>query len=79
MVLATAAFLQLGQGKSSFTRGELLKSMKLATAYYQDTYSGNLTAMLKRLVMAKRLNQVGTEVYALSASERQSLEAKLAA
>ncbi|MBW7996823.1 MAG: hypothetical protein FVQ81_09715 [Candidatus Glassbacteria bacterium] len=78
LVIAAAAHLALVKGKDKFTRKEINDEMKGATTYYKTSMSANLSKSLETLVKGKRLNQVAMNNYSLSASERQSLEAKLA-
>ncbi|MGV3555236.1 MAG: hypothetical protein ACO1OD_08265 [Croceibacterium sp.] len=77
VALAAAASLQVFDGKETFTRGELLETMKKATMHYKDSMSGNLTPTLKSLVGSK-LNQVSDGVYSLTAECFDELEVKLA-
>jgi len=76
--MAAAAHLTFAAKKDTFSRKEILTEMKDATTYYNANMSSNLGKALDTLVKAKRLNQVKVGVYALSASERSTLEAKLA-
>jgi hypothetical protein len=78
LVMAAAAHLALVKGKGKFTRQEISDEMKGATTYYKVNMGGNLSKSLDTLVRGKRLNQVDKGTYALSASERSSIEAKLA-
>ena len=77
VALAAAVSLQIMDGKETFTRGELLATMKKATMHYKDPMSGNLSSMLKNLVGSK-LNQIGEGVYSLNAGAFKELEAQLA-
>lgn len=74
---AAAAALQIYDGKQTFTRSELLDSMKKATMHYKDSMTGNLTKILDTLV-GTRFNQVSDGVYSLSADAYSDLETKLA-
>ena len=74
---AAAAALQIYDGKQTFTRGELLDTMKKATMHYKDSMNGNLTKILESLV-GTRFNQVSDGVYSLSADAYSDLETKLA-
>jgi hypothetical protein len=78
LVMAAVAHLMLSQRKDKCTRKDISDEMKSATTYYKKSMSGNLTASLDTLVKAKRLNQISKDVYALSASEKTSLESQLA-
>jgi len=74
---AAAATLQICEGKETFTRGELLDTMKKANMYYKENMSGNLTKILGVLVGSK-LNQISDGVYSLTAEAYEDLETKLA-
>lgn len=74
---AAAASLQLVDGKDKFTRAELLARMKEATKYYKESMSSNLTKALETLLNGK-FNQIGSDVYALSAAEHTALSSILA-
>lgn len=74
---SAAATLQIYDGKSTFTRAELLETMKKATMYYKESMAGNLTKILETMVGTK-FNQVSDGVYSLSAEAYQELESKLA-
>jgi hypothetical protein len=77
LAIAAAAYLQIVQQKSSFTRQELLDAMKEATKFYNANMSGNLTKILNGLV-GSRLNQVGQNSYSMSAAEFSKVETQLA-
>lgn len=77
LVVAAAATLQVCEGKSSFTRTELLETMKRATGLYQKNMSGNLSKSVQTLLQSK-LNQLGEGVYSLKAPVLEELGAALA-
>jgi hypothetical protein len=77
VAIAAAAFLQLVEGKESFSRQELLTSMKAATKFYKTGMSSNLSGYLNSLVGGK-LNQIGTGKYCLASAEHARLETALA-
>lgn len=77
VALAAAASLQIMEGKETFTRTELLATMKKATMHHKDPMSGNLSSIIKTLVGSK-LNQTGEGVYSLNAEEYQNLASQLA-
>lgn len=53
--------------------------MKTAPGHFKDTYVNNMTSYLNGLKGSKdRLRLVGTDTFALSNKEKQSLEVKLA-
>lgn len=78
LIICALAHLELVQGKSSSTRNEILTEMKGATTYYNGNMSSNMSKNLGNLTKAKRINQIAKDTYALSASERRQLEAKVA-
>ena len=52
--------------------------MKNATTYYNTNMGSNLTASLANLVKSKRINESAKDTYALSATERKVVVAKVA-
>lgn len=78
VAMAAAAHLQICEGKTSFTRKELLSGMQNANGYYNQAMSGNLTKILKGLIGSKRIMALSGEQMALSASELASAKAQLA-
>ena len=79
LILAAGARLTLGAGQESLSRQALHEEMKTATAYYKKTYANNLTSYLSNLVKSGRLVESAKDTYALKASTRAEIEAKLAA
>jgi hypothetical protein len=77
VAVASAAYLQIVQGKQSFTRKELLDSMKAATNVYNQNMSSNLSAIIKTLTGSK-FNQLANDSYALKGDEIKDLRGKLA-
>lgn len=77
LALAACIALTIGKGMTSIPRKDILQEMKDATAYYRDSYSGNLSAALKALVTSGQINSIGTETYALSAKSKKDAEEKL--
>jgi hypothetical protein len=78
LVMAAAAKLIICDKKETATRKELLLAMQSASAYYKTTYSKNLGATLKRLVLDSKLNEVGANTYGLHVDARKELVKKLA-
>jgi hypothetical protein len=74
---AAAATLQICERKETFTRAELLDTMKKANNFYKESMAGNLSKILNVLVK-HRFNQVGNNRYSLSAETIKDLEAKIA-
>ncbi len=77
LILAAAAHLTLFSGKESFSRKEILDSMKTATAYYRGTYVKNLSSYLQILVRDSKLVERAANIFALPANSRAQLEARL--
>lgn len=77
LIKAAALQLTLVQGKTKFTRQELVTEMK-TSSYYKDTYMGNLNKYLKTLIKAGFLNEAQKDVYAVNPSQLSVLEAQIA-
>jgi len=77
LVIAAAAYLQVVEGKQSFSRKELLETMKSATSYYNQNIGSNLSAALKSLSGSK-LNQLNNGTYALKSHELAALRSQIA-
>lgn len=77
VAVAAAATLQICEGKQTFSRNELLDTMKKATMHYNANMSSNLTKILGTLVGSK-FNQIGDGVYSLKSDEHQKLASQLA-
>jgi hypothetical protein len=78
LVLAAVARIVLVNREASAERSEILREMKTATAYYKDSYAGNLTSHLQTLVTSGKLNDLGSNRYSLHAEAREQLERMLA-
>lgn len=79
LVVCALVNLEIIQGKSGADRKEISEQMKSATAYYKATMQGgNLSTAFVNLTKAKRVNDIGSGRYPLNATERKSLEAKIA-
>lgn len=77
VAVAAAATLQICESKPTFSRTDLLDTMKKATMHYSANMSGNLTKILSTLVGSK-FNQISDGVYSLTSDEYQKLAAQLA-
>ncbi|MCK0530738.1 hypothetical protein [Sphingobium agri] len=77
LVIAAAAYLQIVEGRQSFTRKELLETMKSATSHYNQNIGSNLGAALKSLSTSK-LNQLNNGTYALKSHELAALRSQVA-
>jgi hypothetical protein len=78
LVIAAALSLHLGKAKETFNREEILKEMKLATAYYKESYNNNLSSSLKTLVKAGKLLSLSGDAYSLQADTISALGEKVA-
>ena len=78
LAMAAVAHLILVKGQDKVARKAILDEMQSATTFYNQNYSGNLSKILISLTKGKRLNLVGTHMYALTKSERDAFEVKLA-
>jgi hypothetical protein len=77
LAVAAAATLQICETKQTFSRTELLDTMKKATMHYSANMSGNLSKILGTLVGSK-FNQISDGIYSLTSEEYQKLVAQLA-
>lgn len=78
LIMAAAARLTLSLGLGSFGRSQITAEMKSASAYYKKTYVNNLSKYLNQLVKDGKLLETAKDIYALSASAKSSLEARIA-
>ena len=79
LLVAATAHLALVKKAEPFSRQALLTEMKSATSYYKANYSSNLTKLLKTaLQKGGVLSETAKNAYAMTASSRADLEAKLA-
>ncbi|PVE55864.1 hypothetical protein DC429_11080 [Arthrobacter sp. TPD3018] len=77
LAIAAAAYLQLVEGKESFTRREWLAAMQTATNFYNQNMSGNFSKTVGRLNGSK-VNQLANDKFALKSIEIADLRGKLA-
>lgn len=77
LALAACIHLCLVKGADTFRRANILAEMKLASNYYKQTYSGNLSKALQTLVKAEKLLETAQDTYALVAKEKVRVEAAL--
>jgi len=77
LALAAAAYLQIMDGKESFTRSQLLKTMQAATLHYKKSMSNNLSKHIATLV-GDKFNQLGQDKYSLKSDAYSQLESQLA-
>lgn len=79
LIVAAAAQLTFVAQKHTFTRNEILESMKSATGYFKITYSNNLTKYLNGLVDEQKLIETAANEFALKEDYRNELEALITA
>ena len=77
LILASCAYLSLVKKQETFTRKNILDSMKLATTYYKKSYSSNLSSYLDRLIKDDKILQQANDVYALSVQIKNVMVSKL--
>lgn len=78
LVTVAAAYLHFSQGKSEFTRAEILAAMRTATGYWQKNFAANLSTSLEGLTKADKLRVVKEGTYSLPADEMKRIEVVLA-
>lgn len=77
LALAACAHLCFVKGADTFKRANILAEMKLASNYYKQTYSNNLSKALQTLVKTGKLLETAQDTYALVAKEKTRVEALL--
>lgn len=78
LAICAMAHLELVKGLESYERKSILDEMKTATGYYNSNMSGNNAANIASLVKNKRVTEVGTGKFCLSAAEKKKVEAAIA-
>lgn len=78
LAICAMAHLELAKGATSYPRKDILAEMKNATGYYTNSIGSNIGKSITTLLKAKRINEVGTGQFCLSATERKELETSLA-
>jgi hypothetical protein len=78
LIMCALAKLQIIDGKMKAEKPEILAEMKHATGYFKAAMTRNFARDLKRMIKGKKINEVSSEVYSLTASSRQELESKIA-
>ena len=78
--LAMCAFakVQIIDGEARASKDQIWSEMTSASGYFKSSMSKNFARDLSRMVRNKKINEVGSHVYALTASSRAELEDKLA-
>lgn len=78
LLLAAAAYLTFSVGKEVFSNQELHDAAKQATAHYNGGTRSNFASYVKSLVKNKKLNDLGTQKYSLSATQRDQIGGMIA-
>ena len=78
LAMAASVYLTINKKEEAFSRTDILNTMKESKSYYTANMSSNLSKSLKGLVKNKRLNQTAQNTYALTASEKKTMEGLLA-
>lgn len=78
-LIVAAALSYVLAGTQSFTKKQLRDRTRDAKAYFKASHASNFDHSVARLVKNGRLSHTGGENYALPASERTRLNARLAA
>lgn len=78
LAICAMAHLELVKGLESYERKSILDEMKSATGYYNNNMSRNNAANIASLLKNKRVTEVGSGKFCLSATERKKVEAAIA-
>lgn len=78
LVLCALAKLQVLEGASQASKEDIWECMKGATGYFKASMSKNFPRDLGRMVKGKKINEVATNEYSLTAATRKELEARVA-
>lgn len=78
LILCAMAHLELVKGLTSYERKTILDEMRSASGYFTTNMSGNCSSYVANLVKAKKVNEISTGKFCLSASERKKIEAAIA-
>ena len=77
LTLAAAAYLDFVNGKTTFSRKEITAAMREAKNHCNDNHIKNLTGSLRGLQKADKLIENSSGVFAIQASARKDLLARL--
>lgn len=78
LAMCALAKLQLIDGNAQAGKSEIWEEMKGASGYFKSTMGRNFPRDLNRMVRGKKINEVASNVYSLTAASANELEAKLA-
>lgn len=78
LIICALATLEIFGGRAGVSKKDIQAEMKQAKSYFNAGHMSNFGKNLAAVVKAKKVNQLGADSYALSASERKQLESKLA-
>ncbi|MFV0544513.1 MAG: hypothetical protein ACK5L8_12610 [Marinicella pacifica] len=77
LVIAACAHLTFVKGADTFSRGNILAEMKLASNYYKANMSKNLSSSLKALVNQNKILETAKDTYALEATTKDQIGKQL--
>jgi hypothetical protein len=77
LVIASCAHLTFVKGADTFTRGNILAEMKLASNYFKATMRKNLSSSLKTLINQGKILETAKDTYALDAALKIQLGTQL--
>lgn len=78
LIMAAVARITFALGQDVCSRQNITQEMKSAASYYKKTYLSNLSNYLDVLVKDKKLNELSSGNYALTAAARADMESRLA-
>lgn len=74
LVMAASAYLHHTSGLEDFRRSDILNAMKGAKAFYRASYGSNLSKSLDSLTKSGRLQNPGSDTFALPYSEIEATQ-----
>jgi hypothetical protein len=77
LALAACAFMALSENRDTFSRKDIIDSMRTAANFYKKSYNNNLSTYLDGLVKDGKILQQANDVYALHVQIRSEMESKL--
>lgn len=77
LALVACVYLTLVAKRDTFSRKDILDSMKDATTFYKKSYAANLSKYLNGLVKYGKILEQANDIYALSGQLRSEMELKL--
>jgi len=78
LALAACTYLALSANRDTFSRKDILDTMRTAANFYKKSYNNNLSKYLDGLIKDGKILQQANDVYALHDQVRSEMESKLA-